>query len=53
MNAKLESLDIFVSWWITSDGDFISENGCISFESGVEEGSRSPEKSVGGSPDDK
>ena len=42
MNAKTKSFDIFLSWRITSDGDFISENGCNFFflEYGVEEGSQ-------------
>lgn len=26
LNVKLKSQDIFLLWWITNDGDFISEN---------------------------
>lgn len=44
-DAKFKSFDIFLLWWITSDGDFISGSGCNYFflKYGVEEGSQRQE----------
>lgn len=44
-DAKFKSFEIFLLWWITSDGDFISGNGCNYFflKYGVEEGSQRQE----------